>query len=524
MTPSSRPGIVKLVVLIGLVSITTASALIVAGRTPSARTKEPISAPPGSKVAVAAPATPAGIEIQAVGFAARTRSIPTRDGSFDDPARYCPSDRLRVVWAKPDKAYQYGAFIEPLGPEPVAETTSVNGIVICEGSSYAYMGFEAIRTTTGAWEVLPVPDIGGEDDPAEEPPADTPDPGLTAHATPPAAAASKTKAKTVTGATGGALPSPAKALTAAIEPYAGYDAQSTCDPTPKKGVLAFRKLVLAANPQTRSLGITRACSAGGRSEHKEGRAWDWGTNINRPAERAAADNLIAWLFATDSFGNDHAMIRRLGIMYMVYNRRIWGAYRADQGWRAYSGANPHTDHVHFSFARPGANGITSFWTGVPATMPGGSFGGGSGGGGGGDGGGENLVSFRGDGNGQGSSRPDGHDWRDPGSKTNGGTSGGTGGGSTDWPAQWPDRDWGTSGSTGTPWQRGTGGDPSPTQSPQATQSGTPGTSGTHHDSVRRDGSRGDRQTRSGRRGRRSRTRRTRDPRIRTTWQERSRSW
>jgi hypothetical protein len=57
------------------------------------------------------------------------------------------------------------------------------------------------------------------------------------------------------------------------------------------------------------------------------------------------------------------MARRLGVMYIIWNGRIWGSYRAAEGWRSYGGANPHTDHVHFSFSRAGALKQTSYWTG-----------------------------------------------------------------------------------------------------------------------------------------------------------------
>lgn len=38
-----------------------------------------------------------------------------------------------------------------------------------------------------------------------------------------------------------------------------------------------------------------------------------------------------------------------GISYVIWNRRIWSADRADEGWRTYNGSNPHIDHVHVSF-------------------------------------------------------------------------------------------------------------------------------------------------------------------------------
>jgi hypothetical protein len=40
---------------------------------------------------------------------------------------------------------------------------------------------------------------------------------------------------------------------------------------------------------------------------------------------------------------------RLGVTYVIWNRRIWSVGRADEGWRTYYGVSPHTDHVHVSF-------------------------------------------------------------------------------------------------------------------------------------------------------------------------------
>ncbi|GKQ39634.1 hypothetical protein [Streptomyces sp. A012304] len=47
-------------------------------------------------------------------------------------------------------------------------------------------------------------------------------------------------------------------------------------------------------------------------------------------------------------------------MYMIWNRRIWMANRPGAGWQPYRGANPHTDHVHFSFSWAGARKETSW--------------------------------------------------------------------------------------------------------------------------------------------------------------------
>jgi peptidoglycan hydrolase-like protein with peptidoglycan-binding domain len=55
------------------------------------------------------------------------------------------------------------------------------------------------------------------------------------------------------------------------------------------------------------------------------------------------------------------MASRLGVMYVIYNRKIWSAY--SPGWRDYTGADPHTSHIHISMSWNGARGHTSFWTG-----------------------------------------------------------------------------------------------------------------------------------------------------------------
>lgn len=150
----------------------------------------------------------------------------------------------------------------------------------------------------------------------------------------------------------------------AIEPLAGYQAQTTCSPTAKPGVADFAARLLRAYPRTRSLGIVRACSVGGRSEHKEGRAFDWGgLDARRAEDRAKVGRFVTWLLTSDRYGNRYAMARRLGIQYVIWNRKIWGSYAASSGWRTYRGDSPHTDHVHISFTWAGARRKTSFWTG-----------------------------------------------------------------------------------------------------------------------------------------------------------------
>jgi MYXO-CTERM domain-containing protein len=178
------------------------------------------------------------------------------------------------------------------------------------------------------------------------------------------------------GSVRAATPPPTPSFGPACDAFQDYVAQSTCDPTAKAGVVDFRDLILATYPVTGDYGITRDCSVGGTSEHKEGRAWDWKTNHGDATQRDIADTVIDWLLDTDEHGNACALARRWGIMYFIWNSEIWGSYRSPNsscktaGWKAYTGSNPHTDHVHLSWGWPGAKKDTTWWTSpLPANQP-----------------------------------------------------------------------------------------------------------------------------------------------------------
>lgn len=147
-----------------------------------------------------------------------------------------------------------------------------------------------------------------------------------------------------------------------IDAHAAYEPQTACARDEQPGARALRDLVLEQYPATRDGGILRACGRGGRSEHKDGRAWDWMVDADDAAQAAEADELLGWLLATDDDGNEHAMARRFGVMYLIWDRRIWSAARAEEGWRPYRGPHPHTDHVHISLSRAGGAMRTSYWT------------------------------------------------------------------------------------------------------------------------------------------------------------------
>ena len=183
------------------------------------------------------------------------------------------------------------------------------------------------------------------------------------------------------GSAGAAAVPYAPTYHAGIDPYSSYEPESSCSPTPKPGVVAYRDLLLRTYG-SRWNNISRACSAS-ISGHEEGRALDYGNLATNATQKAQANALFGWLFATDANGNKHAMARRLGIQYIQYNNMMWRAYDANAGWKpqmmggkacstlgsTYKTAC-HRDHIHTSFSWNGANKKTSYFTGsVPCPTP-----------------------------------------------------------------------------------------------------------------------------------------------------------
>jgi hypothetical protein len=172
---------------------------------------------------------------------------------------------------------------------------------------------------------------------------------------------------------------------AGIDPYSSYETENTCSPTPKPGTVAWRDLLIRTYG-SRWNNISRACSASD-SGHEEGRALDYGNLASDATQKAQAAAIFAWLFATDKYGNTHAMVRRLGIQYIQYNNMMWRSYNPSAGWQpqmiggkkcsSYGSTyktSCHRDHIHFSFSWNGAWARTSFFTGslacpTPSTQP-----------------------------------------------------------------------------------------------------------------------------------------------------------
>ncbi len=154
----------------------------------------------------------------------------------------------------------------------------------------------------------------------------------------------------------------------AIEAPASYQAQFLCKKNMQPGVKAFRTMVLKNYKGTRSASEVRSCSSSHTSEHADGRAWDWGVRVWNKKERKKAESLLNWLLKPDQFGNEFANARRLGVMYIIWNKKMWRSYSGEWGPYSCSGKTScHQDHVHFSFGWAGAYKKTSFWTGNVAS-------------------------------------------------------------------------------------------------------------------------------------------------------------
>lgn len=168
-------------------------------------------------------------------------------------------------------------------------------------------------------------------------------------------------------------PGPVAALgwSAQVDAPSGYDAQSVCRKAPLPGTVALARWLQRRYPATGSMGLVRGCNVGGTSEHKDGRAFDWAADVARPATKRAAYDFIRKALATDAAGNEHALARRLGIMYFIYHDTIWASYR-DFAPRPYlnSGCKTkarcsrslrHLNHVHISLGYAGAAAQTSWY-------------------------------------------------------------------------------------------------------------------------------------------------------------------
>jgi hypothetical protein len=161
-----------------------------------------------------------------------------------------------------------------------------------------------------------------------------------------------------------------------VEDYAAYDPQTGCTKKPRVGTVALGEWLVATHGGSGGA-VNRPCSGSGTSEHKDGRAVDWVLDADTAADRKLARTFLQAAFATDAEGNQAALARRMGIMYIIWSDHYYPAYHQFQresylssscrSRHACSKTLRHRDHMHISLSKAGAKALTSFYVDlVPA--------------------------------------------------------------------------------------------------------------------------------------------------------------
>jgi len=286
-----------------------------------------------------------------------------------DDATTCPAASIEVTWDPvPADSFDAGGYVEPL-VVPTTDTDIATGIATCLESTHAVAGFDAVPTSGGGWDIHFVAPTS-ETEEGLEPAAPTSTKQASPDLRSPEASMADSGASSATFAqAAGSVPVPdwPSGMPAQADDLSASDPQDVCDPTDKPGAEALRDLLDRTYHTTGGYGISRNCSTGGRSEHKEGRALDWMVDSYDADQKALGDTFTEWVLSSDPWDNDFAGMRRLGIMYMIWNRRSIYSWNPEAGWRDYTGVSDHTDHVHFSMSWPGALCETTFWEATNCT-------------------------------------------------------------------------------------------------------------------------------------------------------------
>jgi hypothetical protein len=123
---------------------------------------QPGAGAPPTTTAAAAAAPAGGPRVQRLHDNVLKEALRANWVTIDDSETPCPPDKIRIVYTPPSdiKQYKKGAYFQPLGPSPGESTVEVNGLLICEGYTFLYRGFEAYyRADSGRWDIFPFPVI-----------------------------------------------------------------------------------------------------------------------------------------------------------------------------------------------------------------------------------------------------------------------------------------------------------------------------------------------------------------------------
>ncbi len=154
-----------------------------------------------------------------------------------------------------------------------------------------------------------------------------------------------------------------------VDGYASYQPQKACARKDKPGTVALGQWLAARGGAYG--GTLRDCRSGGQSEHKDGRAFDWTLDATDLDDEATAEAFITEVFADDELGDTDALARRMGIMYVIWDDRMYAAWDGfepkrylSSGCRSRKTCSPtlrHRDHMHISLSKAGAKALTSWY-------------------------------------------------------------------------------------------------------------------------------------------------------------------
>jgi hypothetical protein len=155
------------------------------------------------------------------------------------------------------------------------------------------------------------------------------------------------------------------------EDYARYEGQTKCVKRAQPGTRELADWINRRFDGGTAVASVRACG-GGASEHKDGRAIDWTMDATRARDRAEVDTFLRLLFKADANGEADARARRMGVMYVIWNDRMYASYRDAFTPTAYLSSSckrkkscsktlRHRDHVHISLSKAGGRAQTSWY-------------------------------------------------------------------------------------------------------------------------------------------------------------------
>ena len=164
-------------------------------------------------------------------------------------------------------------------------------------------------------------------------------------------------------------PTPTAAAARSIEDYASYQPAKRCQPKARPGTKQLGHWLVKRHGG--GFGpISRACG-GSVSEHTEGRAFDWTLDATTKKGRQSAKSFMKRAFATNKAGDTDAVARRMGVMYVIFNDKIYSAWRSFEpepylssscsSKKKCSKTLRHRDHMHVSLTRKAARGKTSWY-------------------------------------------------------------------------------------------------------------------------------------------------------------------